>query len=217
MIEGRLAQIDAELARRPRLRAPEIHEVANGVYRIVRPWAVADRDRLCEQLWKRPFGFAIVCYVYRRFNRQFAKREFRLFERWLDLYVDNWGATDGLSCWLLGGCLLNDPSLIPRLDAWTKSKNRWKRRAAAVSLVPLAKRGLNTRDIFRIAKPLIPDADDMVQKGAGWLLKETYPKKPVETVRFLMPLRTGAPRLVLRYAAEKMTQADRARVLSREL
>ncbi len=50
--------------------------------------------------------------------------------------------------------------------------------AAAVALVPSAKRGLHTREIFRIAQPLVPDDDDMVQKGVGWLLKETYPKKP---------------------------------------
>jgi 3-methyladenine DNA glycosylase AlkD len=54
----------------------------------------------------------------------------------------------------------------------------------------------------------------MVQKGVGWLLKETYPKKPTEVVRFLLANRAKTTRLVLRYAAEKMTAPDKGRVLS---
>ena len=197
--------------------APQIQRVALDVYRRVKPWPVADRDRLCVALWesgKFEEG-ALVCYVYRRFAKQCGAREFRMFTRWLDRYVGNWGLTDGLSLWLLGASIANDPSLIAKIPPWTRAKNRWKRRAAAVALVPSARRGLHTREILRVAARLISDADDMVQKGAGWLLKETYPKKPAEVVRFLLPRRERAPRLVLRYAAEKMTPADRARILSR--
>jgi 3-methyladenine DNA glycosylase AlkD len=116
--------------------------------------------------------------------------------------------------WLLGASIANDPSLIGKLDTWARSKNRWKRRAAAVALVPSARRGLHTREILRIAQSLIPDEDDMVRKGVGWLLKETYPKKPAEVMRFLMPRRAQTSRLVLRYAAEKMSPADRTRLLA---
>jgi len=199
------------------IAAPEIKRVAQDAYRRVKSWPISDRDAFCEELWKggtHQEG-ALVCYVYRRFAKQCGAREFRMFTRWLDRYVTNWGMTDGVSLWLLGASIANDPGLIASLDSWTRSKNRWKRRAAAVSLVPSARRGLYSKDIFRIAAPLIPDADDMVQKGAGWLLKETYPKKPAEVVRFLLPWRERAPRLVLRYAAEKMTAADKARVLAR--
>jgi 3-methyladenine DNA glycosylase AlkD len=197
--------------------APEIKRVAQEVYRRIKPWPTADRDRFCVALWesgKFEEG-ALVCYVYRRFAKQCGAREFRMFMRWLDRYVGSWGLTDGLSLWLLGASIANDLSVIAQIPAWTQSKNRWKRRAAAVAMVPSARRGLHTREILRIAKPLVSDWDDMVQKGVGWLLKETYPKRPVEVVRFLMPLRAKTPRLVLRYAAEKMTSADRARILSR--
>ena len=199
------------------IASPEIKRVAQDAYRQIKTWPVTDRDRFCEELWKSGMNEegALVCYIYRRFAKQCGAREFRMFTRWLDRYATNWGHTDGLSLWLLGASIANDPSLVAKLDAWTRSKNRWKRRGAAVSLVPSARRGLHTPDIFRIAAPLIPDEDDMVQKGVGWLLKETYPKKPAEVVGFLLPWRGKAPRLVLRYAAEKMTAADRARVLAR--
>lgn len=197
--------------------SPEIHRVARDFYARIKKLSIGERDRLCTALWasRSHEEGALVCYVYRRFAKQCGAREFALFTRWLDRYVDNWGHTDGLSLWLLGASIANDPALVDRLDAWTRSKNRWKRRAAAVALVSSAKRGEHTRAILRIAAPLIEDQDDMVQKGVGWLLKETHPKKPAEVVRFLMANRAKTTRLVLRYAAEKMTAADKARVLAR--
>jgi 3-methyladenine DNA glycosylase AlkD len=168
------------------LTAPQIQRVARDVYPRIKKMSIADRDRLCTALWGigKYEGGALVCYVYRRFAKQCGAREFALFTRWLDRYVDNWAHTDGLSLWLLGASIANDPSLVDKLDSWTRSNNRWKRRAAAVALVYSAKRGEHTRAILRIAAPLIEDGDDMVQKGVGWLLKETYPKNPAEVVRF---------------------------------
>lgn len=197
--------------------SPQIQRVARDVYPRIKKLPIADRDRLCTALWasgSHEEG-SLVCYVYRRFAKQCGAREFALFTRWLDRYVDNWAHTDGLSLWLLGASIANDPDLMEKLDSWTRSKNRWKRRAAAVALVYSAKRGEHTRTILRIAAPLIEDDDDMVQKGVGWLLKETYPKKPAEVVRFLFANRAKTTRLVLHYAAEKMTAADRVRVLAR--
>jgi 3-methyladenine DNA glycosylase AlkD len=197
--------------------SPQIQSIARDVYPSVKKLSVVDRDRLSTALWasgQHEEG-ALVCYLYRRFAKQCGAREFALFTRWLDRYVDNWAHTDGLSLWLLGASIANDPSLVDKLDSWTHSKNRWKRRAAAVALVYSAKRGEHTRAILRIAAPLIEDPDDMVQKGVGWLLKETYPRKPAEVVRFLIANRAKTTRLVLRYAAEKMTAADKTRVLER--
>jgi 3-methyladenine DNA glycosylase AlkD len=113
----------------------------------------------------------------------------------------------------LGASIENHPELVKKLLPWTRAKKRWKRRASAVSLVYSAKRGEHTEEIIRIAQPLLADPDDMVQKGVGWLLKETYPKKPREVMRFLTPQTQSIPRLILRYAAEKMSKEDKTRLL----
>lgn len=176
--------------------SPALKRIAQEIHPKVKLLPVAERGRLCVDLWEGGTNEegALVCYVYRRFAKTCGPREFRTFTRWLDRYVKNWGHTDGLSLWLLGASIANEPSLIGELDAWTRSKNRWKRRAAAVSLVPSARRGLHTREIFRIAAPLI--------------------QHPADVMRFLMPRRAQASRIVLRYAAEKMTAADRERLLA---
>lgn len=197
--------------------APAIHRVARDVYPRVKKLTVAERDRLCTDLWAsgRHEEGALVCYLYRRFAKHCGAREFTLFTRWLERYVQNWAHCDGLALWLLGASIANDAALLEKLVPRAGSKDRWKRRAAAVALVYPAKRGEHTRVILRIAGPLMEDVDDMVQKGVGWLLKETYPKRPKEVVRFLEANRGKTTRLVLRYAAEKMTAKDRARVLAR--
>lgn len=195
--------------------SPRVKELAAEVYRAVRGWPPAARNTLCTSLFKTGGAEegALVCYLYRRFARQCHACEFRLFERWLDRYVHNWAHCDGVSLWLLGAALANEPALVGELPAWTASPNRWKRRAAAVALVPAASRGLETAAVFAIAERLLEDPDDLVRKANGWLLKAAYPKKPRETLAFLAAHRERIPRLVLRIAAEKMPAAVRAKVL----
>jgi 3-methyladenine DNA glycosylase AlkD len=193
------------------VRTPQVRELARLAYREVKQWPVADRDRFVTELWKSGMleEGALVAHLYRRFAKSCQEREFRMFEQWVDSYVRNWSHCDGVSAWLIAASIANRPGLADRLAVWTKSKNRWKRRSAAVSLIQEAKQGRKTETIFHICGLLLGDADDMVQKGVGWLLKETYPKKPREVLDFLDGWRARAPRLVLRLAAEKMTGRDR--------
>lgn len=200
------------------MRGPEVKALAAAVYREVKPWPAAERDRLMEMLWgagKLESG-ALACPVYRRFARSCRRREFELFERWIDRYVRNWAHADGVASWLLAAAMGNQPELRHELLKWTGSESRWKRWAAAVGLLQEAKRGRHTGFIFQVARRLLPDRDDMVEKGVGWLLKETYPARPEETLAFLDKEGVAASRVTLRYAAEKMSEADRRRVLRRD-
>ncbi|HEV2689529.1 MAG TPA: DNA alkylation repair protein, partial [Bryobacteraceae bacterium] len=193
------------------VRGKKIHEIGRSVYRELKNWPPSQRDTFMDELWKsgKLEEGALVCSVYRRFSKQCDEREFAMFERWIDRYVTNWANADGVASWLLAASIANRPALIAKLAKWTKSKNRWKRRAAVVSLLQEAKKGRNTESIFEICELLREDQDVMVQKGVGWVLKETYPRRTLEVLRFLESWRATAPRLVLRYAAEKMSAQDK--------
>jgi 3-methyladenine DNA glycosylase AlkD len=67
---------------------------------------------------------------------------------------------------------------------------------------------------MRLTEMLLDDEDDMVQKGLGWLLRETAKYDAGRTVPFLMKIRKRAPRLVLRTACETLPAATRKRVLA---
>ena len=192
------------------VRSADLKVVEGLAYKKIKPLSQEERYAVFEELWRgsKLEEGAMVCHIGRKFKREFGKAEFQKFEHWIDEYVRNWSHCDGVASWLLAACIENDSALKDKLVPWTRSNNRWKRRAAAVSFLQEAKRGRSIDYIFEVCARLEEDLDVMVQKGVGWVLKETYPKRPEETVEFVR-LRKF-PRLVVRYAAEKMSRTDRA-------
>jgi len=146
---------------------------------------------------------------------KFGDREFRLFESWLDR-VTSWADHDALVHYLIGPLVAAEPRRTARVFRWAKSRNRWRRRAAAVSLIRGARQRLFFDEIVRVSDALLQDQDDMVQKGLGWLLREAAKANPKTTVPYLLRIRDRAPRLVLRTACETLPPATRARVLSQK-
>jgi 3-methyladenine DNA glycosylase AlkD len=55
----------------------------------------------------------------------------------------------------------------------------------------------------------------MVQKGLGWLLRETAKFDAKRTIPYLMKIRKRAPRLVLRTACETLTANEKKKILER--
>ena len=89
------------------------------------------------------------------------------------------------------------------------------RRAAAVTLIIPARKGLFLNDIFEIAELLLADKDDLVQKGYGWMLKAASQAYQTEVLDFVIKYKTTMPRTALRYAIEKMPQEMKAQAMKR--
>ena len=68
-------------------------------------------------------------------------------------------------------------------------------------------------EVERLSEMLLVDEDDMVQKGLGWLLRETAKADPKRTVPYLMSIRRNSPRLVLRTACETLPDETKRRIL----
>ncbi len=141
--------------------------------------------------------------LLRRMKGKLTPAHFDAFDGWVDT-LTNWATTDTLCTGLIFVTVRKEPRLAERLLEWTASKNRWRRRAAAVSLVPIARRGEMLEDVFRIADRLMEDRDDMAQKGVGWLLKEASKRHPEEVHEYLVKWKPKTTGLVLRYASEKL-------------
>ena len=121
------------------IRSPQLIELSAELYREIKPWPVHQRDEFIIELWKDTHieTGALACYTYRRFAKTFTEREFHLFEHWLETYARNWAHTDGICCYLLAPAIARFPELARELPGWTRSKNPWKRRGAAIALVNL--------------------------------------------------------------------------------
>lgn len=123
--------------------------------------------------------------------------------------LTNWASVDSFCTRVVGAVVERDPGAPERLRGWAASPSRWRRRAAAVSLVTAARRGAMLRVVLGLADLLMMDRDDMVQKGVGWMLKEASKLHQREVREYLMSWRGRAPALVLRYASEKMPPGQR--------
>jgi 3-methyladenine DNA glycosylase AlkD len=146
-------------------------------------------------------------------DAQFGDREFRKFEGWLDR-ISSWADHDSLVHCLIAPCVVAEPSRIKKVLSWANSPDRWHRRAACVAMIRGARIRMFFAEIVKLSNSLLTDPDDMVQKGLGWLLRETAKYDPKRTVPYLMKIRGRAPRLVLRTACEKLTPLVRKRILS---
>lgn len=152
--------------------------------------------------------------LVRRLRLPPSQALFATYERWLGTYVGNWAHCDDLCGHLIGSVLVELPELVERLQPWTASENRWLRRGAAVSLLAPARKGLFLQEALSIARSLIEDRDDLVQKGFGWMLREAATEHRGEVTAFLEEEAGRMPRTAFRYAIEKFPPDERKRLMA---
>ena len=175
------------------------------------------RFALIEELLKtRYFEEAMIGYIWAdRISKSFDEEDFSVLETWLSRYVSNWAECDTLCNHAIGSFIDKYPAYVKNLKAWAKSKNRWVRRGAAVTLILAARRGKFLKDVFEIADILLLDKDDLVQKGYGWMLKEASKTHQKEVFDYIMKNKNVMPRTALRYALEKMPPAMRKKAMEK--
>ena len=131
-------------------------------------------------------------------------------------YIKNWAACDGFCTRVMGEYLEKYPENMPVLKKWAVSENLWLRRAAAVSLIKPARKGDYLPEAFEIAGILLNDAEDMVQKGYGWLLKEESRRHSREVLDYVIENKQKMPRTALRYAIELMSEDMKAQAMKKD-
>lgn len=167
----------------------------------------------CDALWSS--GYQEEGSIAIQWVKKAKLYEFFMLETWVYKYLKNWAHIDELCCGVLGHLLIVKPEHIERVKSWTKSTNRWKRRAAAVSFIVPVRKGLYKEHMFEVASLLLKDNDDLVQKGYGWLLKEGCKKFQDEVFEFVMKNKKDMPRTALRYAIEKMPASLKKRAMEK--
>jgi 3-methyladenine DNA glycosylase AlkD len=155
--------------------------------------------------------FAVL--MLEKLTNEFGDSDFRRFESWLKR-VSSWADHDALVHYLIAPMIAANPARVGRVFRWAKSRDRWHRRAACVALIQGTRRKMFFPEITRLSDLLLSDEDDMVQKGLGWLLRETAKADAKRTVPYLMSIRKTASRLVLRTACETLLTAARKKILA---
>ncbi len=194
-----------------------VQQIAKEYFKLINDLSKPAIFDLCEQLWQSGYmeESFIACNWSQALNKKFEQSDFKVFEKWVSNYISNWASCDTFCNHTVGEFIQQFPDFLNELKKWAKSENRWVRRAAAVSLIVPARKGLFLDDIFEIADILLIDSDDLVQKGYGWMLKVASQAHQKDVFEFVMNNKNEMPRTALRYAIEKMPDELKRRAMDR--
>jgi 3-methyladenine DNA glycosylase AlkD len=120
--------------------------------------------------------------------------------------LDSWSAVDCFASYLSGPMWRDGRLPDAMVTDWTRSADRWWRRAALVSTVALSRRGEadDVRKTIKISAALASDRDDMVVKALSWALRELGKKRPEQARRFLAEHRDILAARVIREVHNKL-------------
>jgi 3-methyladenine DNA glycosylase AlkD len=122
--------------------------------------------------------------------------------------MDSWGMVDAFAA-LAGPAWRAGQVTDARVLRWTRSPNRWWRRAALVCTVFLNRKALggtgDTPRTLMICEALAADRDDMVAKGLSWALRDLSKRDRIPVEKFLKSYESVLPARVKREVRNKLT------------
>ena len=100
-----------------------------------------------------------------------------------------WGEVDCFACYLAGPAWRQHQISDKVIHRWAGSRDRWWRRTALVSTVPLNSKAQggsgDTERTLEVCRLLVRDRDDMVVKALSWALRELSKRDPKSVEQFL--------------------------------
>jgi 3-methyladenine DNA glycosylase AlkD len=131
---------------------------------------------LAEALIDHGFEFRFIAYELVA-NHAAARRQLNAAKiQRLGRGIDSWAAVDTFAIYLAGPAWQVKQVGDAVIRRWSRSRDRWWRRAALVATVPLnSKTHGGAGDAMRtlaICHALLTDRDDMVVKAMSWALRE---------------------------------------------
>ncbi len=199
------------------VKSSDVRRIGKIALKEVKDLSKAEVFNICEQLWKSAYleEAVIACMLAESLEKQYLPEDFKIFEHWVHNYLTNWADCDTFCNHTVGNFVMMYPQFMSELKKWAKSDRRFVKRAAAVTLIIPARKGLFLQDIFEIANTLLLDADDLVQKGYGWMLKAASESHQKEVFEYVMSKKEVMPRTSLRYAIEKMPADLKSQAMKR--
>jgi 3-methyladenine DNA glycosylase AlkD len=123
--------------------------------------------------------------------------------------LNSWSSVDMFGCYLSGPAWRERQVSDKCIHRWAHSKDRWWRRAALVSTVPLNSKARggsgDTRRTLEVCRLLVSDRDDMVVKAMSWALRELSKRDPRAVNLFLDEQRDNLSARILREVRNKLS------------
>ncbi len=194
-----------------RTLARTIHATHRADWSVDDAMAFADALIVDRFLETKSVGISVLA----RYRRSLTPALLSRWKRWLaNNHSANWATTDAICGELIGPVLVAHPAKAAIMRAWSKHRNLWVRRASIVGLIPLARTGQALDLVYEIAKRLHADKEDLIQKAAGWALREAGKTAPARLERYLRANGPAIPRTTVRYAIERFPASKRRALMA---
>ena len=151
--------------------------------------------------------FAVLLLVS-QFKRGGEEDKARIYELYMAnrASVNNWDIVDSSAHVIVGQWLEGrNRSVLHELAA---SDSLWDRRIAVIATFHFIRQH-DFADALEIAAALRDDAEDLIHKAVGWMLREIGKRNREAEERFLQGHYRNMPRTMLRYAIEKFPEPRR--------
>jgi 3-methyladenine DNA glycosylase AlkD len=158
---------------------------------------------------ERLVALLILAWSYSSVSSSREKEE-QIVKFYLDniKQVNNWDLVDLSAPNILGAHLVDrERSLLYMLAG---SENVWERRIAIVATHHFIRNG-DFSDTLKIVEMLLQDRHDLIHKAAGWMLREVGKRDAAAQEAFLEKHWSVMPRMMLRYAIERLPESKRRR------
>ncbi len=193
---------------------------------VLRTWAQANREASQAELVpllaseyheERMAALLIVMLQYKR------ARTAEMRQIWIDFLLqhlsamNNWDLVDVIVPGTLGDWIWRNPAEERLLWNWIGSEILWERRIAVMATFAHIRKGRYELTLqlceaqLKSGKPL----HDLMQKANGWMLREMGKRDLQVLLGFLDTWAAHLPRTMLRYAIEKLPEAQRQGYLQR--
>lgn len=194
------------------IRVPVLRTVA----RDFRDAGIEVAIPLLKSSWHeaRALGLMLMVRLYERSDEKTQKRIYDLYLK-STKFINNWDLVDLSAENIVGPWLGSRPTERKRvLDRLAKSKSLWERRIAILATFHYIKQG-DYAETLRIARILLEDEEDLIQKAVGWMLREVGKRIGEDKEEsFLKKYYRQMPRTMLRYAIERFAEPKRKRYLA---
>ena len=128
--------------------------------------------------------------------------------------MDSWDDVDIFACFVAGPSWREGRISDAEIRRWARSTDRWWRRAAVVSTVPLNNRTRggagDPERTLAVCRLMLDDRDPMVVKALSWALRELAKRDATSVQQFLAEHGNDVPALVRREVNTKLRTGKKA-------
>jgi len=185
------------------IRVPDARKVA----KQWRDMAPRELLKVLRSEWHEARLVALLILVD-QYQRGTPERQQQIFEQYLAnvRYINNWDLVDTSAHLIVGPHL--PPGQRGLLDQLVESKVLWERRIAVLATLHYIRQGEFT-EILRLAEKLLGEKHDLMHKAIGWMLREVEKRDRSTAEAFLKRNYRQMPRMMLRYAIERLPEEQR--------